>query len=78
MFAARRSSNAFRTAIFQTTYDQIVDTFWVGEGTWHFVQYYPYRYCDGFPWYQCHDYRVFQKFELLNGSAVAHFGARVY
>jgi hypothetical protein len=63
------------TAIFQTTYNQTVDTFWVDAGTWRFVQYYPVRSCG---WFSCSDYRVFQKFELLNGSAVAHFGARTY
>lgn len=63
------------TAIFQTTIHQTVDTFWVEAGTWRFVQYYPYRSCG---WFSCSDVRVFQKFELLNGSAVAHFGAQTY
>jgi hypothetical protein len=67
------------TAIFQTTYEYIVDTFWVEEGTWRFVQYAPYRVCGAWPFgWSCTVNRRFQKFELLNGPAKAHFGSRIY
>ena len=62
------------TAIWQTTNNNTVSTFWVPEGEWRYVSYYGYRTCG---WFSCHDVRGFRKFELLNGSAVAHFGAQI-
>ena len=67
------------TAIFQTHYHQTVDTFWVDAGTWRFVQYAPFKVCGAWPFgWSCTKQRVFQKFELVNGDAIAHFGARTY
>jgi hypothetical protein len=61
-------------AIFQTTLGFVVDTYRVPAGTWRYVVYPGRRSCG---WFSCNDVRGFRRFELVNGPAVAHFGARI-